>query len=175
VTKTFPIAIATLLCSAPFSALWAADYQPLNVKTGQWQTTLTNQVSGTPPIPDEVLNRMTPEQRAKFEAALKARNGKSTVNKSCLTKDQLDKPFNAGDEATKACSHTIISSSGSKQDVRIECNRENFKATGTVKLEALDSEDVKGSITMVVTSNDRTMNVTNSFTSKWIGPACTDK
>ena len=171
----FSIELILLFCFTTGSAVWAADYRPLDVKTGQWQTTMTGQTSGQLPIPDELAKRLTPEQLAKVQAAMQERNGKSTVNKSCLTKDQLDKPFNAGDEATKACSRTLISSSGSKQEIRIECNRENFKATGTVKIEALDSENIKGTVAMTATSGDHTMNMNNSFTSKWTGPACTEK
>jgi Protein of unknown function (DUF3617) len=173
-TKKSSIGLTMLFCSMMCFTLRAADYRALDVKTGEWQITMTSQTSGTPPIPEEVLNRLTPEQRAKLLTAMQARNGKSTVHKSCLTKDQLDKPFNTGDEATKACSPTLITSSGNKQEIRIDCNREGFKATGTVKVEALDSEDVKGSMTMIATNGDHSMNMNNSFVSKWIGPACTE-
>jgi hypothetical protein len=173
--KRFSIALMFLFSSAMFSAVSAADFRPLDVKTGQWQTTMTPQSSGTPPIPDELAKRLTPEQLAKVQAAMQARNGKSTVTKSCLTKDQLDKPFNAGDDSAKACTHNLISSSGSKQEIRIECNREGIKANGTVKVEAVDSETVKGSIVMTASNNEHTMNMNNTFTSKWIGPACAEK
>jgi hypothetical protein len=156
------------------TTLSAADFRPLDVKTGQWQTTMTGQTSGTAPIPDELAKRLTPEQLAKVQAAMQARNGKSSVNKTCLTKDQLDKPFNAGDDASKSCTHNLISSSGARQEVHIECNREGIKATGTVKVEAVDSETIKGTITMTASNNDHTMNINNSFTSKWIGPACAE-
>ncbi len=84
----------SLLCLllAFFStALWGADkVQPLNVKLGLWEVTSTTNVSGMPPIPDDVLARMTPEQRARMEAAMKARSGegpKTTVRKECITKE----------------------------------------------------------------------------------------
>ena len=52
--------------------LWAAGskYQPLNVKTGTWETTRTITVSGRPPISRDMLDHMSPEQRARFEAAM---------------------------------------------------------------------------------------------------------
>jgi len=47
---------------------------------------MTGQTSGMPPVPDDVLNRMTPEQRAKVEAVMQARGGsKATVTKNCVT------------------------------------------------------------------------------------------
>jgi hypothetical protein len=164
-----------LLCSALGTAVWAADFQPLNVKTGQWETTMSGQTSGVPPIPEEVLNRLTPEQRAKMQAAMQARGGKNTVTKSCLTKDKLDKPFNLGDENTKSCARTLSTSSGSRQEIRIDCAREGTKSVGTIKIDAVDSEDVKGSMQMAVTNGEHTMNMNYTFTAKWVGPACVEK
>lgn len=158
------------------STLWAADYRPLDVKTGQWETTVNSQMSGMPPIPDDVLNRMTPEQRAKIMAAMQARNGsKATVSKSCLTKDQLDKPFDLGDERTRSCTRTMITSSGSKQEARIDCTVNGSKTTGTIKVEAVDSGSVRGSMQMAVSSGEHSMNMNMTFASKWIGPVCSEK
>jgi hypothetical protein len=171
VTKTFSIGFVLLFCAT----LPAADFSPLDVKTGQWESTVTGQATGIPPIPDEVLNRMTPEQRAKIQAAMQARGSKATVSKSCLTKDKLDKPFNLGDDNTKSCSRTLVTSSGSKQEIRIDCNREGMKTTGTVKVEAVDSGNVKGSMQMTVTNGEHTMNMNYMFASKWIGPVCAEK
>jgi hypothetical protein len=157
------------------SALCAADLQPLNVKTGEWQTTTSGQMTGMPPIPEEVLNRLTPDQRAKMEAAMASRGGaKSTVSKSCLTKEKLEKGFNTGDEATKMCTRTVVTSFGGKQEMRMECARDNMKSSGTIKVETVDSETVKGSIAMTATSGDHTMNMNYSFVSKWLGPTCSE-
>ena len=55
------------------SALWATDtITPLDVKLGQWESTLTTESNGLPPIPPEVLDRLSPEQRAKMEERMKA-------------------------------------------------------------------------------------------------------
>lgn len=164
-----------LLCSAVLSA---ADFRPLDVKTGQWESTMSGQTTGQPPIPDELLKRLTPEQRAKVEAAMQEKGlggKKTTVHRSCLTKDQLDKPFNLGDENTKACKPTLVTSSGNRQEIRLECDRQGMKSTGTVKVEAVDSENVKASMQMSVSNADRTMNMNYTFVSKWVGAVCTEK
>jgi Protein of unknown function (DUF3617) len=171
VTKTFSVVFALAGCSL----LSAADFRPLDVKPGQWETTMTGQTTGMPPIPEEALKRMTAEQRAKIQAVMQANGSKSTVNKSCLTKDKLDKPFNMGDENTKSCSRSLVTSSGSKQEIKIDCNRENMKSTGSVKVEALDSENVKGSMQMSVTNGGNTMNMNYMFAAKWVGPVCAEK
>lgn len=171
-TNKISLGLTLLACST----LWAADFLPLDVKTGEWQTTVTGQMSGIPPIPEDVLARLTPDQRAKMEAAMSARGGgKPTVSKNCLTKEKLEKGFNTGDESTKMCTRTMVSSFAGKQEMRIDCTRQNMKSTGTIKVEAVDSETVKGSIMMAATSGDHTMNMNYSFVSKWIGPACTEK
>jgi|SRR5665213_4557557 len=175
VTTRLSIGLTMLFCSTVCPAVWAADFSPLDVKTGQWESTVTGQATGIPPIPDEVLNRMTPEQRAKIQAAMQARGSKATVSKSCLTKDKLDKAFDLGDENTKSCSRSLITSSGSKQEIRIDCTRKDVKTTGTVKVEALNSENVKGSMRMTVTNGEHTMNMNYIFAAKWIGPVCAEK
>lgn len=171
------IGLTTLFCSALCSVVRAADFRPLDVKTGQWENTLSGQTTGLPPIPEEVLSKMTPEQRARMEAVMQSRSGqgqKATAAKSCLTKDKLDKAFAVGDESIKSCTRTLSSSSGSEQEIRIECNREGMKSTGTVKVKAVDSENVKGSMQMTVAHGDHTMNMNYTFAARWIGPVCTE-
>jgi len=50
-----------------------ADPVTLNVRPGLWEMMVLGEGSGMPPIPAEALARLTPEQRAKFEAAMAAR------------------------------------------------------------------------------------------------------
>jgi hypothetical protein len=178
VTTRFSIGLALLVCSAICSPVPAADFQPLGVKPGQWESTLTGQSTGQPPLPDELLRRLTPEQRAQVETALQSKGTgglKTTLNRSCLTKDKLDKPFNLEDENTKACTRTLMVSSASKQEISLNCDHQGMKSSGTVKVEAVNSENIKGSMQITVTNHDRTMNMNYTFSSKWVGPACTVK
>lgn len=166
-----------LLCSLLLAGatLWAADtITPLDVKLGQWETTMTMQTSGLPPIPDAVLQRLTPDQRAKMEERMKAMGSsspKTTVNKSCLKKEDIDKALAFGADQ-KSCTRTIVTSSRSKQEIRLECAQAGGKQSGTIRVEAVSSESVKGSTQMTMTSGDRTMNMNSTFASKWIGPTC---
>ncbi len=104
-----------LLLSA---AVWAADkIQPLNVKTGLWETTRTTTTSGQMPIPPELLARLTPEQRAKMEERMKANSAEKTrasTSKSCMTKEKLEKaPFS---DEQKNCTRTIVRSTSSEAE-----------------------------------------------------------
>jgi Protein of unknown function (DUF3617) len=172
-TKTLSIGLTMLFCAT----MWAADFHPLNVKPGQWETTVSGQMTGMPPIPAEALSRMTPEQRARIEAAMGARGAKPMTSKTCLTKESLDKALNMGsDESVKSCTRTLTTSTSGKQEIQMECDRNGIKTKGTVVVEAVDSETIRGSMKMTTTSEaNRTMNMDYTFTSKWVGGACTEK
>ena len=156
---------------------WAVDIHALDVKPGQWETTTTGQMTGIPPIPPEVLNQLTPEQRAKMQSAMGARGAKPIVSTSCKTKEKLQQAWNTGQDALKACTWAVTTSTSSKQEVHIDCSQNGAKTSGTVKVETIDSEHIRGSIQMTANTGDEghTMNMNYSFTSKWLGAACTEK
>jgi hypothetical protein len=159
---------AALFCATA----WAAGTTPLNVKTGEWETTMSGGSSGQLPIPQEMLDKMTPEQRARMEAAMKARGGqgpRTTVRKSCVRKETLDKPF-GNDEERKSCKQTIVTSSATRQEIHMQCENGGGTQTGTFKLEAVDSGNVKGSMQMTASSGARAMNINYTFSAKWLGP-----
>lgn len=161
------ISLAALACAV---LLLAAD--TLNVKPGQWEATVTSQVTGLPPIPQEVLDKLTPQQRQMMEQRMKGNQTPRTItSKSCITKEQIEKGFDVGDD-DKSCTRTVVSSTSSKQEIKIECNRDNNKATGTIRIEASSPESVKGSMQMSMTGGGRSMNMNSTFTSKYLGPTC---
>ncbi len=164
-----------LVCLSASIIFATGKFQPLNVKTGTWQTTWVTTLSGAPPIPQEMLDKMTPEQRARFDAMMKnMKSGtpRTRSAKTCLTRDQLEKdPFNEG----KDCTETVLSSTGSKMEIEEVCTEEDSKSDSKIRIEATDSENVKGWMQSTVTGSGRTMSVNGTFTSKWIGTACTDK
>ena len=163
---------AALFCATA----WAADPTPLNVKTGQGEATITSETAGQLPIPQEMLDKMSPEQRAKMEAMMKARGaqgGRTNTYKSCLKKEDLNKPL-VSDEQRKSCKQTFVTSTSTSQEIHMECEIGGGKQSGTLKLEALDSGTVKGSMQMVASNGGRSMTVNSSFSSKWLGPVCTE-
>jgi hypothetical protein len=130
--------------------------------------------SGTPPIPDEVLARLTPEQRAKIEERAKAsvqQGPKTTTRKSCIKKEDLDKAMAFGNN-DKNCHRTVLASSSSKLEFRIECGAGTMKSNGTVNIQAISSDHVKGFIQMTVGDGARSMKMNSTFESKWLGPVC---
>ena len=158
-------------------ALRAADsLQPLAVKAGQWAITRTTENSGMPPIPAETLARLSPEQRARMEAAMKARQGAHTVvSQSCVTPDQLKKSFDIGIEQ-RNCTRQIVTSTSAKQEVHFECTgTSGMKQSGSIVVEAVAADRIKGAVHMTASGAGNTMSVDSNFTGKWLGAACTEK
>ncbi len=158
-------------------AAWAADsVQRLDVKLGLWEVTHTTALSGMPPIPPEALASMTPEQRARFEATMKSSMSdkpKTTTEKSCETKEKLDKQM-LFDDKNKECTRTVVKSSGSVMEMKIQCDHQGMKSEGTFRVEAINAENVKGSMHMTSTGGGHAMNINSDFTGHWLGPVCGD-
>ncbi len=165
---------AALLAGMLVPAMWAADsLTPLSIKPGEWEMTRTTQTTGAPPIPAELLDKMTPEQKARMDAAMKARAAKGATTKTdrrCITKEDLNKPFVLDDQ--KSCKPTIFTSNGSMEDFRLDCNIEGMKATSKIHVVAESSESMKATADTNATDGTHTMNVQGTVTGKWIGPVC---
>jgi len=118
---------------------------------------------------------MTPEQRAKMEAAMRrgGQGPQTTVRKSCVRKETLGKP-SGNDEERKSFKPTMVTSSAAKRDIHMECENGGGKQTGTFKVEAMDSGNVKGSIQMTASNGARAMNINYVFSAKWLGPVCSE-
>ena len=155
------------------SVVWAAgQVTPLDVKLGLWETTWTGLTSGQIPLPPEALANLTPEQRARLDAAMKARAGQNNMrtNRSCVTKEKLTRDLFSDEQ--KKCTRTVVTSTSRRLEMRLQCEDQGMKSVGTFKVESSSSEEAKGTMEMVTTGGGRTMNINSSFTAKWIGPDC---
>jgi len=157
--------------------LFAADkITPLNVKEGLWEMTVTHSMTGMPSmpaIPPDALAKMPPEQRARLEAMMKG--GASTdVHKECITKEKLEKQMAFSDDR-KECTRTVLNSTSSKLEMKIHCERGQQGSTdGTLLVEAIGSDSVKGKMEAVTNASGKTMNMNFTFSSRYLGPACGD-
>ncbi|MBZ5575409.1 MAG: DUF3617 domain-containing protein [Acidobacteriia bacterium] len=171
------VVLAGLCFLLPLASWSADDYKPLNVKTGLWESTVNTQVSGALPVPAEVLSRLTPEQCARMEAAMKnqeARGPRATSTKSCVTPEDLNKPLTFDAEQKNNCKGTLLRSSSGEQQIREECTQQNMQITAMVHVEAVDSEHVKGTMDMTASGGGNQMNSKGTFTARWIGSDCGD-
>lgn len=167
-----PILIALIFASYVVSRR-TDKILPLDVKLGLWEVTTAVTSSRQIPVPAEVLAKLTPEQRARIEERMKAGSSgttKTTTRRQCLTKEQMDKGATFGEER-KSCTRTVLTSTSSRLDLRVECADHGRTSEGTLQIEALDSENVRGTAQSLL-SVDHTINSGSTFTARWVGPIC---
>jgi len=162
---------------APAPVKTAMKMTPMNVKTGLWQSTSTVAITGGLGLPPDVAAKLTPEQKARYEAAMQAQAGGHTsthTNKSCLTqKDLTTDPFaqkNSDDEHIH-CHGTLLSSTSTDIVLQETCSGE-ASMTYTMKIHAVDQEHATGTGTGTATMGGRTMNSSVKFQSTWLGATC---
>jgi Protein of unknown function (DUF3617) len=167
--------LALIIFSSP--TFWAADkLTPLNIKEGLWEMTVTHSMTGMPAIPPDTLAKMPPEQRARVEAAMKQsgmRGPTADVHKECVTKEKLEKQ-SAFSDNRKECTRTVVNSTGSKLEIKVHCEENKSSTDATLLLEAVSSDNVKGSMQSVTNTTGRTMNMNFTFSSRYLGPVCGD-
>jgi hypothetical protein len=159
---------------APADSQPAAKLQPLNVKPGLWESTRTINRAGQMPIPAEMLNRLTPEQRARMEERMKANSAahtNTTTEKHCVTREDLEKDRLKLAEA-KECTTTVLNTTTTTVKAKLVCDQEGMHATGTLELVAPDPEHLNGSYQSTVNGDGHSMNVEGTWTSKWLDASC---
>lgn len=155
---------------------WAADPVPMDLKLGLWESTVNTQMSGMPALPPEMLSKLTPEQRAKMEAAMGRGGGpRAITTKHCVTKETLSQALSfGGGNNEQNCKRTLVSSTGAKQVVHVECALAAITTSGDLQVEAINRENIKGSMVMNSGQGGRGMSTKMEFTSKWLGADCGD-
>jgi hypothetical protein len=149
--------------------------QTLDVKTGLWETTVISEMNGMPAID---TSKMTPDQRARIEAALKGRGGRgpsTSVVRTCMTKEKLDKMafHEMAPNNNSSCKTSVVSSSRSAVDMKMECSGAR-KSTGTMHFEAPSRESMKGTVKIATGDDGHSMTINMSMTGKWLGDDCGD-
>src|ERR1041385_2514106 len=112
--------------------------QPMDVKPGLWETNTTMTVAGEMPVPAEMLNRLTPEQRARMEARMKANSAAHTnthTRRKCVTKEDIDRFTSDFGARDNGCKPTILSSTSKNAKAKIVCDTQGMTGTGTYEVE----------------------------------------
>ncbi|HEX7968886.1 MAG TPA: DUF3617 domain-containing protein [Stellaceae bacterium] len=166
--------IGICLGAGPLVPAIAADDTPLNVKPGLWEMTSEGASSGAPPIPAEALARMSPEQRAQLEAAMKEAMSKQQqrrVAKKCVTQKDIARGFADMDKMGQGCTRTVKSSSSTLQEGSVQCSGPT-QASGTYRFEARSPESVVATWDMTMSDGSHTMKMKNNIQGKWLGSDC---
>jgi hypothetical protein len=152
----------------------AVKVVPLNIKPGLWETTINSNVDGGLPIPAGMLERLSPEQRTRFEERMKANSAahtRTTTHTKCVTREDIEKQ-KSDFASSKECTPTVITSTSTAAKGTLSCESDEMKSTATFSVEAPDQEHLKGSSQGTVAGNGHTMKIDTAFTSKWLGSSC---
>lgn len=166
-------AIATLTLTALSVA--AAAPERLNVKLGLWEMTSIMRFSGVPPLPKEVMDKMTPQQRAKLAADLKAASEKEPepdTSSECITQEDLDKPFKSADPDD--CTSTLVRGTRTSQEFRMVCTG-NTKGSGTFKIDAPNPQTMNGVIDLKAGEGPDAFVIKGTIKGRWLGADCGDE
>jgi len=171
-----------LIVVSSLASMAQNKFTPPNVKEGLWEVTMTASGSGMPGMPADALAKLPPDQRAQVEAMMKARgvtmNGNTTVVKSCVTKEKMERGM-AFSEKRGNCTPTVVKSSASHMEIKLHCEetKDNGKQStvdSSTTIDVVSQDSIKGSTHAVTNSDGHTMNMDYTFTSRYLGPACGD-
>ena len=167
------IRASALIFFALLLATAGARAVPLDVKTGLWESTVTTESSGMPPID---MSRLSPEQRARLEAVFKqraAQGPRTRTTKTCLTKDKLaEDPAAEPAEKGESCSTKIISQSSRHWQGKRICTLNGRKREFDVNITALSRERTRGTVKVVMSDASRSMKVNGTIAGKWLASDC---
>lgn len=176
-SKNLHLALVVAACSAASPVLAGdAPLSRLHVNPGLWEIVLTPQVSGEMPVPQSVFDKLPPERRAAFKAAMQtiiARQNEPHEYKECMTSEQLAKGFQIG-KAEPSCKRTIVSNAATVMEVREECSSNGGMRTGHYRFEATDSGNIMGVVKMQITRGGKSMTVNNTIKGHWLSADCGD-
>ena len=156
----------------------AASAEALDVKTGLWESTMTVETRGAPPVD---VSQLPPERRARLEAALKRQAAQgphkhTSVSRHCLTREELSRqPFKEmGSEIEKdgeSCKTTVVSATGKHWQGRIACVGKTA-VTSELSIDALSREKVKGEGTSRAGDAARAMSSRFTISARWVAADC---
>lgn len=171
-TKTLKIStVAALL----LVAVTAGSAEKLNVKLGLWEMTSLTRMSGMPPLPKEVMDKMTPQQRAEMLARIKeaqAEEPEPDVSSECITQDDLEKPFASAD--TENCTQTIVRTTRNTQEIRLVCAGKT-KGSGLFRVTTPTPETMTGDLDLKVGEGAEVMTISGKIKGRWLGADCGDE
>lgn len=166
-------AVAALLLTTLSAA--GAGAERLNVKLGLWEMTSIMRFSGMPPLPKEVMDKMSPEQRAKLAADLKAAAAEEPepeVSSECITQEDLDKPFNSAN--ADDCTQTIVRTTKTTQEIRMVCTGK-IKGSGLFRVTTPTPETMNGTLDLKAGEGPDAFTLKGTIKGRWLGPDCGDE
>jgi hypothetical protein len=171
--------IASPLAAALSVMLFAEAAEPikLNVKPGLWEIASEGQINGAPPVSDDMLARLTPEQRAKFEAAMQASMANAAqprLSKHCMTPEKIQRGLDVEEQSNSTCQKKVLSNSASEMQISEVCSDEHGTTNINEHFEVSGAEQITGTVHAVRTAGGKSMTVNSTIHGKWLGASCGD-
>jgi hypothetical protein len=162
---------SSLIVAGLALAALAFAAERLNVKTGLWEITAITVTQGVPPMPAEVLSKLTPEQRAKLEGVFQSSAAKphTHTSKECVTEEDLAQPFSANDD--KNCVSTVVKSTATSQEVDVSCGGE-IGGKGKLRVQTPTPESMTGDFEIQAGNGDEPMTIKTQLKGRWLGASC---
>ena len=137
--------------------------------------TVRGEMHGMPPIPEERLKSMSPQQRATIEK-LMAESAKPHTRtiKQCVTREELNKSENlfTSNQPGMKCHNKLSKHSGGNMAGTVDCSKNGTRATGDFSYEAKDPEHITGKVSMTITHGANTMTTVGTMSGVWLGAEC---
>lgn len=159
---------AVLACAS--LPLLASAAEQLNVKPGLWEITSVTRMSGVPPLPRELMDKMTPQQRA--EMAAEASAPSKDTSRECITQKDLERPFQSA--STEDCKQTIVTTTRTSQEARLVCSGEH-QGSGMLRIATPTPETMNGTLDLKVGEGADAFTIKGQLSGRWLGADCGDE
>ncbi len=145
--------------------------ETIDLKTGAWAVDAETQTSGIS-VPKHVLDKMSPEQRAKVEASLRATDGKvvkHTIH-TCVTKEDLQNSavFDSDSSEASKCTRKVIAETARSFQAEETCPPPEASKT-IVKIDSNAPTDYSGTLERATADGGRIM---SKLTGRWVSATC---
>jgi Protein of unknown function (DUF3617) len=163
-----PLAVCAAL---PFAA---GGQDRLDIRTGTWEITATTHMSGTP-LSNEMLSKMTPEQRAEVQAAMReeaAKGPQTEVSRECITPEEVERPFASAD--LENCTQQIVRTTRTTQEARLQCTGE-YKGSGLLRVTAPNPQTMTATLELSAGDGPTPFTIKAQMKGRWLAPACEDE
>lgn len=171
IVGTAIVALANVVLAA------AADPIKLNIKPGLWEIASEGKIDGAPPIADDQLARMTPDQRARFEAAMQASMAEATkahLSKNCVTPEKIARGLDMQHHDNASCDKKVAVNSASELDINENCSTDKGNTVMREHFQLSGSEQMSGIVHMVRSSGGKSMTIDSTIHGKWLAASCGD-
>jgi hypothetical protein len=163
-----PLAVCAAL---PFAA---GGQDRLDIRTGTWEITATTHMSGTP-LSNEMLSKMTPEQRAEVQAAMReeaAKGPQTEVSRECITPEEVERPFASAD--LENCTQQIVRTTRTTQEARLQCTGE-YKGSGLLRVTASNPQTMTATLELSAGDGPTPFTIKAQMKGRWLAAACEDE